>query len=105
MYPGNVRTAQLDFGFRKHWLFAPFRPFFNALVNATSVSAEECAEWTLFALLDAAPEGKGFYSRSNHGEDYAREFVDTEAQKSLREKLFVHSVTETKAEELEISSD
>ncbi|KAE9405027.1 hypothetical protein BT96DRAFT_988860 [Gymnopus androsaceus JB14] len=103
--PGMVRTAQLDFAFRSHWLFTPFRPLFDLFVHATTVSAEESAEWTLFALFDASAEGKGFYRRWNHGQELNAGDASSPERKSLREKLFMHSVLEMHAEELSITSD
>ena len=103
--PGMVRTAQLDFAFRSHWSFTPFRPLFDLFVQATTVSAEESAEWTLFALLDANAEGKGFYRRWNHGQELNAGDASSPERKLLREKLFMHSVLEMHAEELLITSD
>ncbi|KAF9073113.1 hypothetical protein BDP27DRAFT_1260731 [Rhodocollybia butyracea] len=104
LYPGVVRTAQLDWAFQKHWLFTPFRPFFDFFMKLTSMSVEDSGEWVLFSLLDAKAEGKGFYRRGEHGEEYNPGEFDSHARKVVREQLFDHSILETRAEELVDSS-
>ncbi|KAF9073066.1 hypothetical protein BDP27DRAFT_1319339 [Rhodocollybia butyracea] len=98
LYPGVVRTAQWDWVFQGHWLFTPFRQFLDLFLN--SMSVEDSAEWVLFSLLDAKPEGKGFYRRGEHGEEYNPGEFDSHARKVVREQLFDHSILETRAEEL-----
>lgn len=88
IFPGIVRTPLIQ---AKHWALRPFNPLIYALAYPFTVSADECAEYMLHALLEGE---KGSHRRGAKGEllEEGPGYFSTE---EARQKLWDHTVEVT----------
>ncbi|KAF9026822.1 NAD(P)-binding protein [Hymenopellis radicata] len=91
IYPGFVDTPAIDDIFT-WWPMRLLAPLVWLQMYFFGVSAEECAEYMLYALLDKSKEG-GWSRRDNHGNDIGSQYysISEEDKKAVWE----HSVVET----------
>ncbi|TBU30282.1 NAD(P)-binding protein [Dichomitus squalens] len=80
-FPGAVRSELLA---RSHWAMRVLNPVLLGLFYPLTVSPEDCAEYTLYALLQARP---GVSRYNNKGDDIGRSPLSdaTDARKRLWE--------------------
>ncbi|PPQ70296.1 hypothetical protein CVT26_014581 [Gymnopilus dilepis] len=90
IYPGNVDTEALIFS---NPIARFFSLFLRPLIWLITVTPEECAQYMVFALLDAE---KGVYRRSKKGDDIGMKAFPK--AKDAQRLLWEHSLEETGVE-------